>query len=98
MKLRSSINIKSFLNIEPLKRQIGYKKDLIQLLKKNKQTNKHTSYLRFHLYYELVLRVFWWLSKGCCGRGWALTFGVFLWRYWKSSQHDLHVLGGLFFL
>ena len=43
MKLRSSINIKSFLNIEPLKRQIGYKKDLIQLKKKKKkQTNKQT--------------------------------------------------------
>ena len=54
--------------------------------------------LRLHLYYKLVFLGLGRLGGGRRDRCRSFTLEVFLGGYGESCQHDLHVLGSLFFL
>ena len=49
-------------------------------------------------YYKFVLWSLGWLGGCCHGRGRTFTFEVFLGKYRESCQHNLHIVGSLFFL
>ena len=95
MKEKLTIIIKLSLR----KRQIDYKRvNGLQSLKTKTTVKKKGDNLWLHFYYKFVL---WSLNKlggGYRGACWTFTFEVFLGRYRESCQHNLHVVGSLFFL
>ena len=86
------------------KRKIDYKRENgLQSLEtkptvKKRKKKKKKDNLWLHFYYKFVLWSLGWLGGCCHGRGRTFTFEVFLGKYRESCQHNLHVVGSLFFL